>query len=354
MNPFSAHRTAVAAACAALLFAPRSVHAETEEFTVTMDAQNIELPAHTNHFKARDGQDAPVGWYVQRCVSGYDDEGGIHIDKFAPPVTNTGEDIDGDGVEVYGHYLTFYGHMNRSNSMEFMPGTTWMGDRRSASVYADTGMPGFVTAMIAHTDVGRHGWLRAFSASTITGAAYYGDARKANTALDFGGQINYEWNPRDPAVSNVNPAYLIPFGVTAPVDGQDSGAPAMTVAFTGTVCSSASGANNQLSDGIVSVHWRNVTLNTGGWLSVADGQWIGALPLSNASPLRVTNVFVCFALAASERPGLPSSPAVTISYLNMPEPLFGLLPFAALLLLGMRTGRADHALVKCDISREDC
>jgi len=223
-----------AATCAMLSLTALCARGETEEFVLSSDVLNLENPAYASHFKARDGSDAPVGWYVQRLVSGYDEESGMPVDKYAPPTTNTAA---ATGEEVYGSCLPFYGAHSTSNAMEYHAGATFIGDRAGASVYADTGMPGFVSASIGHPDSMRHAWLRAFSAPSIRAAAYYGDAKWNAAALDKGGQINYQWNPRDPRVDLVNPAYQIPFAVAPAVKGD---------IVRGRVRASRDGANNEL------------------------------------------------------------------------------------------------------------
>ena len=211
-------------------------YAETEVFVATDD---LGYAPHTNHFKLRDGTDATIGVKVQRLVSGPSAN-----NKYAAPTTNIVLDTSNTNANI-----NIYGNALPADCQDYEACKTWMGDDDAATAASDAGNAGFVSGLIGSSDTSRHGWLRAFSSTRITNSAYYGDAKKTDTALATGGQYNYEWNPSNPAISNVNPAYTIPIDST-PTNGPTYGS------VIGSVFATTSGGNNQLESGYILVEWR--------------------------------------------------------------------------------------------------
>jgi len=279
-----------------------------EEYILTKDAAMLGLPL-SNHFRVRDGADAPTGLKVQKCHSG-----ASHNNVYAPPTTN----ITFDGGNVV-YYTNILGNALPADCMDYESGTCWMGDDDSSSgPFADQGQAGFVAADVSCSEPNRSGWLRAFSSTRFTNSAYYGDSRLDNPALDQVWEINADFDPANPMITNVNPAYVIPFGVSAPVDYTP--AANELCAVTGSVAAGA--GNNVLPPGLVSVHWENVTIAAAGVIAVAaDGSWAGYVAVTNRTAVTpLTNQIVFRAIGVSARPGLPVSPPVTRYVLGVPEP----------------------------------
>ena len=212
-------------------------YAETEVFVVTSDPG---YQPYTNYFKLRDGIDATVGLKVQRVVSGPSAN-----NKYAAPTTNIVLDVGNTNANIL-----IYGNGLPSDCQDYIACRTWIGDDDAATGATDAGNAGFVSALIGSSDTTRHGWFRAFSSTRLTNSAYYGDSKKADTALASGGAYNYQWDPSDPVIENVNPAYDIPIDST-PTNGVTYGS------VVGSVFATDSGANNQLESGFVLVEWRH-------------------------------------------------------------------------------------------------
>ena len=93
---------------------------------------------------------------------------------------------------------------------------------------------------------GKKGYCRAFSTTNVTGAAYY-----MNSSLLWPLEAGAEFRSigADMVVSNINPAYAIPFVVTPMTSANPS-------IVTGQVNASSAGGNNQLVSGSLLIEWR--------------------------------------------------------------------------------------------------
>jgi hypothetical protein len=230
-----------------------NLYAATKAFVVTDEAGDNE-----HLVKARDNTDAPMGWYVQKCVSGTSaspDTG----DAGAMPWTN---EVATSG-SAYGNFLASV------SCQEYQIDTCKMGDDDSG-----TGISvkdGSVSGDIGSSDTSRRGWLRSFSATTIRGAAYYGDTPGA----DAGRTLNnttwvYEWSA-DPTINTINPAYnglKIDYAVS------------LGTTITGHINTVSGGANNVLADNAVAVYYTNAA---GAWAALGaftcvNGNFSGTYP----------------------------------------------------------------------------
>ncbi|RLD12061.1 MAG: hypothetical protein DRI44_01935, partial [Chlamydiae bacterium] len=204
-----------------------------ERFLVSDNS--IYIDGNQNHFKMRNGVDAPVGLRVQCLASGSGE-----ANKYAVPSTNKWKTIVPQGAKVFGYFMP-------NDCYEDNVRETKMGDDDAGTKADDANSPGFVSAIISFTDTNRVGWLRAFSSVIITNAAYYGDTVAIDSVLDWPGKMNVAWIPANPIISNINPAFVIPFDVVP------------TSAFErleGSVDSSVSGGNNQLQSEWILVEYR--------------------------------------------------------------------------------------------------
>ncbi len=295
---------------------PIIAHAETEVFVVTDD---LGYAPQTNHFKLRDGTDATIGVKVQRLVSGPSAN-----NKYAAPTTNIVLDTGNTNINI-----NIYGNALPADCQDYEACKTWMGDDDSNTSASDAGDAGFVSGPIGSSDTSRHGWLRAFSSTRITNSAYYGDAKKTDTTLASGGEYNYEWTPGNPAITNVNPAYIIPFDFS-PTNSATPGT------VTGSVYSTNSGENNQLESEWILVEWRyeNSAIWTIGTTFLdANGDFEFTAGISD-----LTNIFVRARVmnVNTPRPGFPFSKEVSVTVI--PEP--GI--FIVLFVLIMPVIRKKH------------
>jgi hypothetical protein len=171
---------------------------------------------------------------------------------------------------------------------------------------------------VGSSDESSYGWLRCFSWLEITNSAYYGDTigdavnRKFDT-LEHAGAWDH-----DIVITKVNPAYVIPFSVTAP-----AALPLFAQSPYPAEGGIAAGeGNNVLPHGILTVLWHNVSLGLSGYGFVAaDGTWSADVIISNQTDIAsFTNEIQFVAMAQSARPGLPVSEIVTRYIIGVPEP----------------------------------
>ena len=126
-----------------------------------------------------------------------------------------------------------------------------------------------------------------------------------------GGAYNYEWDPIDPVIENVNPAYIIPFDFI-PTNSVSIGT------VTGSVFCTTSGGNNQLESGSILIEWRyedSAIWQTGTSALVDDGNFEFI-----AGVLELTNIYVRARVKDIKTPraGFPFSSEVSVTV--VPEP----------------------------------
>lgn len=190
-------------------------------------------------FCFRDGTPVPYGLYIQPlCCE-------LFSDACAPPEpTITTNIIDDLGFYRYGHYtrpLTMQMHLN--TEFEIVTGVDNTGQGWPAT-------NGTAACNIQVSEDEWWGWMRVFSSTFITNAAYYGDCepRVLDGDADDGSWINCFWPVEYYYVSNINPAYALlhfdeePRKVT----------PTMIVGSINTV---AGGENNLLANEHVTIHY---------------------------------------------------------------------------------------------------
>jgi hypothetical protein len=198
--------------------------------------------------------------------------------------------------------------------------------------------PGSVSASIGSSDVTRRGWLRCFSGTEITNSAYYGDAVGDNDNRTFNTLEHAGAWDADPAITNVNPAYIIPCAVTVPDDDVEF---AQTPYRAEGYVPVASADNNLLTPDLVSVQWDNISIGTGGIVAVAaTGDWLCDVIISNRTGVDpFTNVVTFRAVGVSVRPGLPTSMNITRYIIGVPEPGSIMLLLSVLLIHRRKTSR---------------
>jgi len=286
-----------------------------ETFVVSRDPR---YEPDTNMFLLRSGVAAPVGLRVQCLVSGTNGE-----DKFAPPTTNGWDAPVADAAVAQGY-------MVGGACAEYRVRTTWMGNNNAGTFAGDAGLAGFVSAFISASNSTCEGWLRAFSGTRITNAAYYGDAAMASTALDTPGEVNAACSPRDPVISNINVAYLIPFAEPPAANG---------ITIEGVVDAVAGGSDYQLPAEWLEIEYRldgepgwtllDSTLDTYGGF---DGQVVAPTYPTNAQVrMRIKAAF-------APQPGLPQGQQVLLTGI-VPEPM-SLFAMAAFAMLAARHRRS--------------
>lgn len=260
----------------------------------------------------RVGERASVGWVVQPIAN--------VNDVTYPPTTNGPYYIDAANGEQYYDGVS----MNQTNIMGY--------ENCSGLGYVGDGEGSWSTFKLGDG----YGYIRFFSDSTVTGAAYYGDSSR-KMLKDI---------PEDIAddvvvISNVNPAYVIPgFGVSYPTNWHLQSS-AMGAAY-GEVGTSPAGGANQLADYMVSVRWENVTLGTSGYVAVSYGTWVvNPLPLAIAFPDAVTNTLRFIAVGISARPGLPVSQEEIRYVITVPESV-SITSLLTAALMVVRARRARH------------
>lgn len=195
----------------------------------------------------------------------------------------------------------------------------------------------------------RYGWLRAFSYSTITGAAYYGDTQAR--PLIMWEWYDY-WDTTNFFITTVNPAYIIPdFSLASAFSSHYE---QTTLAISGHVGTVAGIDNNRLNDSAVTVHWwcvavtnylNHTTVTNSGVIPVfGGGTWTGQIELVRYQPFDyfgTTNTLFLRAIGASPRPEFPRSYDIMVENLiTVPEPcpalLTLLLPFICRCVAGSR------------------
>jgi|GEM_PF-1679247 len=267
-----------------------------ERFLVSDNS--IYINGNQNHFKLRDGSDAPVGLRVQCLASGPNE-----ANKYAPPTTNKWKTSVTQGEKIFGYFMP-------ENCYEDNALLTKIGDDNADTKAGDKNSPGFVSANISFTDTNRVGWLRTFSDAIITNAAYYGDSRATDTTLNRPGYLNAAWLPANPIISNINSAYIIPFDVVP------------TSAFEriqGSVYSSAAGGNNQLISDLILVEFRYEGSSTWQILDTdiePNGDFSGAI----TAPAYPATVYVRARMkdGYAPRPSFPRSDVHTVANIGGP------------------------------------
>ena len=267
-----------------------------ERFLVSDNS--IYINGNQNHFKLRNEIDAPVGLRVQCLASGPNE-----ANKYAPPSTNNWKFPVTQGEKVFGYFMP-------ENCYEDIVKTTWMGDDDAEAKSSDTNSAGFVSSTIGFSDTTRAGWLRAFSSTIITNSAFYGDSKENDSLLDWPGQMNVAWIPANPIISNINPAFIIPFD-NVPFSAFER--------IEGSVDSSISGGNNQLLSEWILVEYRLEGSPT--WLILdeeltADGDFVGTISTTNYP----VNAFVRARMkdGFTPRTGLPLSDEKTVANIGGP------------------------------------
>jgi hypothetical protein len=290
------------------------VQADLEFFVVEKDSAWTS-DGNSYKFRMRDTTLAPTGLRVQRlrCPPSL---------SARSPVTNEASGTVGD---------TIAGVYTEQEVQEFKYKDTAMGDDSSFQGYPAG--EGCVAAPIDSTEPTWLGWLRAFSHTSVTGAAYYTDTE--SHALDTLDTYNDTWSYLSFYITNVNPAYTIPLSGSWPAGGGQVSNAADSISFNGSV-RQGSDFNNNLPDAIVTVHWHNDATDQSGTFAVDDnpGEWSGTVPLEYANDPAddpITNVLTFHAEAQSIRSGLPVSEVTTVTVINYPIPE----PVAALAAVGL-------------------
>jgi len=283
VNPGAGH-TGTDGEGSLVLYGPR------ERFLVSTNSPYSIGEKH--HFMLRSGVPAPVGLRVQCLAS---ETNGINA--FAAPTTNRWNENIPDGSDAFGYFVPYDCHEDTVRM-------TRMGDELVLTNATDAGQPGFVASSVGFSISNRssRGWMRAFSHTTITGAAFYADTVAPDTTLDWPGNINCAWQPGALVLSNVNPAYVLQFTV----------APYADIDFIeGIVDCVEDGGDNKLPGKAVMVEfllegetaWRILDDELDG-----NGGFIG-LVIADIYP---TGVYVRARVkdTFSPRPGLPASASV--------------------------------------------
>lgn len=280
-----------------ITFLHYAAYADTETFLIATNA-NLTGQAATK-FLMKDGSTfAPVGLRVQ---------GLMNTDSISDQPAPTTNSATGTlGTHVFGVHVPV-------NIQEYRYKDTWIGDDDSSYFLSSLG-EGEVTKDIGLSGNNSwYGWLRTFSHDAITQAAYYADspAELLDNDDENGGY-------GDLIISNVNPAYIIPFDVIWPASAYTSFTPFVSIACTGKVTTGF--GNNILPDSLVSVKWENITLGTSGWFNVSAGNWNGNIPLSNAAPDVIHNQIQLNVYGKSVQNSFPQGRLSSHEIVNFPEP----------------------------------
>ena len=262
-----------------------------ERFLVSENS--IYIDGNTNHFKMRNGIDAPIGLRVQCLASGLGE-----ANKYVSPSTNKWKTTVPQGAKVFGYFMP-------NDCYEDNVRETKMGDDDAETKAGDANSAGFVSSTIGFSNITRAGWLRAFSSTIITNSAYYGDSIEAHPLLDWPGQMNVAWIPANPVISNINPAFVIPY-IVAPTSAFER--------LEGSVDSSVLGGNNQLQSDWIIVEYRLEGSAT--WLTLdtninPNGDFSGAV----SAPNYPVNAYVRARMkdGFTPRPGLPISDEIIVA-----------------------------------------
>ena len=190
-------------------------------------------PERTNSFCLNDGNYAPVGYYVQKL------RGSAVGDALLPPTTNL---YSGD-TNSYCQYPTSMGGNGTP------PQSGWyslVGDDDLTWGLSDAGRPGRITTSVDGAG-SQFGILRLFSATTVTGAAYFGDVVPERPLT--GGDA-FTASPVQTSANRVNSAYKMYF-TYYPTNVAGTG-----WIVTGAVYATTGGHTNQLQSVMVKVDWR--------------------------------------------------------------------------------------------------
>jgi hypothetical protein len=157
-----------------------------------------------------------------------------------------------------------------------------------------SGKDGQKGAVVYNSDDSGYGYLRAFSGTTITGSAYYGDSTP-EALTDSGDRRNLPAG--NVTCDTVNPAYTIPFVVEPYVDPTDD------TYVIGQVEASGTGGNNRLSTSMLLLEYKPES--GGSWTNIpvtfdTDGGFNVTFPMPAYFRARVKD-------ADTPRPGLPLS-----------------------------------------------
>lgn len=297
-----------------------------ERFIVSRDPSVV--GSGTGVFTYVDGTPAPTGLRVQCLVAPINQ---LQIQPwlqynsplYPPPSTNGMERAIVTGETAAGYFIP-------TPCREYEADTVRIGIDDAVTRSYDTGMPGFVSAYIHATNDAYCGWLRTFSATAITNAAYYGDTCATNTELKTPDQVNCNWTPRNPCMSLVNPAYAIPF-IVPPVGGGG---------VTGRVAAVEGGSANTLAAEQLQIEYRYagdvdwVVLTTN---LTATGEFSAFI----AAPTYPTNVQVRARVMDiyTPRPGFPASRTYDVEII--PEPWSAL--YGLFMLLWIQLRRIHHS-----------
>jgi len=198
---------------------------QIEQFVVSTDSTVV--GSYTSLVCMADGKPAGLGLRAQCLVapnSMIDFSDNI---LFPPPITNKATVIAKTGDNLLGNFVP-------GPASEYKVRSTSIGKDAAYTLANDTGMPGFISAYIGSTNDNYCGWLRIFSDENIVDAAYYGDSCASNV-IATPNELNCDWNPYNPTINIINPAYNIKFS-SLPIG--DKGV------VTGKVDAVAGGANN--------------------------------------------------------------------------------------------------------------
>ena len=164
-----------------------------------------------------------------------------------------------------------------------------------------------------------YGWHRAFSAASVTGAAYYGDS-----PVWLIGVVPSSEDYTSALLANrVNPAYRIPFDV-APMQVLNS-------SVSGSVYAVAGAGNNVLSSGFITIEYSLVSASSGFQTlssSVAANGDFGPLAVPGVQSETTAYIRAVYT-GDTPQAGLPLSDAVALAL--VPEPISAGLLSAALL-----------------------
>ena len=249
-------------------------------------------PGRTNSLCLASGVYAPPGCYVQKLRANA--VGNVTL----PPTTN----VYAGGTNSFCEFpLNIGGNGTPPQSGWY----TFVGNDDLAWGLSDAGMPGRLTTSLDGA-ASQFGTLRLFSATTVTGAAYYGDVKPERTLT--GGDA-FTASPVQTRADQINPAYKMSF-VSYPTN-----LPGALPVVTGSVFASSAGLDNQFPSAMIRVDWRFVgesawrlgtdSLGPNGQFQFLPGGFTGA-----------TSIFVRACVKdAYCQPGRTNLPATT-SYLG--------------------------------------
>lgn len=287
---------------------------QVEQFVVSTDPMVVGV--YTSLVCMANGQPAVLGLRAQCLVAP-----GSMIDfseniMFPAPTTNNAVIIAEIGDNALGNFVPV-------PASEYKVRSTSIGQDAAYTLASDTGMPGFISAYIGATNDNYCGWLRIFSAENITNAVYYGDSCASNVVATPN-ELNCDWNPYNPTINIINPAYNINF-ISLP--GCDNGV------VTGKIVAVAGGANNIIPTESLLLEYRFYNDKTWNFLTTnfsEFGEFAASVDLSYP-----TNIWVRARVdnAWTPRAGLPISYDFELEII--PEPaviIFGIWIFISAIL----------------------